>query len=114
MKVINKTNNLVLADKAEIAKAFLKRLIGLLNHDSLNEGEALILLPSNSIHSFFMRFTIDALFLDKNKKIVGILPSFKPFRISPVYFNSILVIELPDGIIEKTQTKLGDVLEIAE
>ncbi|MFH1678861.1 MAG: DUF192 domain-containing protein [Candidatus Omnitrophota bacterium] len=114
MKIINLRNNAILADKAKIADSFMTRLVGLLNRMSLDKGEALILMPSNSIHSIFMRFTIDAIFLDKNGKIIGLLPSFKPFRLSPIYFNAVLTIELPESTIKLTNTKLGDPIKLEE
>jgi len=113
MVITNVSKNTVLADNAKPADTFLKRLIGLLNRKALNKGEALILSPSNCIHSFFMRFTIDAIFVDKSGKIVGALPSFKPFRISPAYFKSRLVIELTEGALSLTNTHPGDIISIA-
>lgn len=112
MKIINISKNITLADNAQAANTFLKRLIGLLNRKSLRQGEALILAPSNCIHSLFMRFTIDALFLDKNGRVVGLLPSFKPFRLSPIYFNANTTIELPEGALQLTQTQPGDTIQI--
>jgi uncharacterized membrane protein (UPF0127 family) len=114
MKVINLKNEAVLADKAIIANTFFKRLVGLLNRKSLAKGEALILRPSNSIHSLFMRFTFDALFLDKTGKVIAIKPSFKPFCVSPVYFASRSTIELPEGTIQATQTQSGDIIKISQ
>jgi len=112
MKVTNLSKNTLLADKAGLANTFFKRLIGLLNRRHLEKGEGLILSPSNCIHSFFMRFTIDVLFLDKKGKIVGILSSFKPFRFSPIYFRASLVIELPEFTISSTHTQPGDKIQI--
>lgn len=113
VKVINASKDVLLADKAKIADTFLERLTGLLNRKSLDKGEALILFPSNCIHSFFMRFNIDVLFLDKNNKIVAALSSFKPFRLSPVYFSASLVIELPEFTIQYTASRVGDIIKIA-
>jgi len=112
MKIINQRNNAVLADKVVVADTFFRRLVGLLNRSSLQKGEALILKPSNAIHTLFMRFAIDVLFLDKNHKIVGILPVFLPFRLSKVYFNAQITVELPKNCLEITQTKLGDTVKI--
>jgi len=112
MKITNLTNNAVLADRALVADTFWKRLVGLLNRDSLEKGEALILKPSSSIHTLFMRFSIDVLFLDKNNKIIGLLSVFKPFRFSPVYFGVSSAIEFPAGTFQLTQTKLGDSIKI--
>lgn len=112
MQVINIGKNTILADNAKLADTFLKRLIGLLNRKSLNKGEALILSPSNCIHSFFMRFAIDVIFLDKTGKVVEILPSFKPFRLSPIYFGASLTIELPEHTLQLTRTQPGDIIKI--
>jgi hypothetical protein len=112
MRIINLRNNAVLADKARMADTFWGRLLGLLNRRSLEKGEALILRPSNSVHSLFMRFTIDILFLDKKDKVIAILSSFRPFRFSPIYFNAHLTIELPENTLRLTQTQLGDIIKI--
>lgn len=112
MKVVNLTQGTLLADKAEVADTFIDRLIGLLNRKALNKGEALILRPSYCIHSFFMCFTIDVLFLDKSGTVIACLPSFKPYRFSPPYFQSILVIELPEATLRLTKTQPGDTIQI--
>jgi uncharacterized membrane protein (UPF0127 family) len=114
MKIINQTRNTVLADKARIADSFLSRLVGLLNCSGLRQGEALVLAPSNSIHSFFMRFTFDAIFLNRDQKVVALIPGFKPFRISRVYFNAITTIELPSGTIHASKTQFKDEIKIQE
>jgi len=112
MKIINLSNNLVLADNAKLADTFWARLVGLLNRNSLEKGEALILKPGNSIHTCFMRFPIDVLFLDKNNKVIGLLPMLRPFRFSPVYFGAYLTIELPSATFQLAQVKLGDSIKI--
>jgi hypothetical protein len=112
MKIVNISKDTILADKAELADTFFKRLIGLLNRKSLDKGEALILSPSNCIHSFFMRFSIDVLFLDQSGKVTATLSSFRSFRVSPIYFNSSLTIELPETTLKLTNTQPGDTIQI--
>jgi uncharacterized membrane protein (UPF0127 family) len=112
MKIINVSKGTILADKAELANTFFKRLLGLLNRKSLNKGEALILSPSNCIHSFFMRFSIDALFLDQSGKVTATLSSFRSFRVSPIYFNSSLTIEFPESTLQSSNTQPGDIIKI--
>jgi len=112
MKVINLKNNALLADNALLANTFFGRLIGLLSRRSLGTSEALILKPACSIHTLFMRFSIDVLFLDKANKVIAALPSLKPFRFSPLYFQSISVIELPENTIRLTNTQPGDTIQI--
>lgn len=114
MKIINLTRNTVLAEEAEMADTFFARLIGLLNRSYMKKGEALILTPSNSIHSFFMRFAIDVIFLDKSGKVIEALPSFRPFRISPVYFNCRTTIELPENTLNPSHTQPGDLIQIID
>jgi len=114
MKITNFNNGILLADRAVLATSFTKRLIGLLKHKSLAEGEALILKPSNSIHTFFMRFSIGVLFLDRDNKVIAAYDCIKPFRLSPVYFNALSVVEFPAGIINKTGIKKGDLVSFSE
>jgi len=112
MKIVNLSNNAVLADRVRVADTFWTRLVGLLNRNSLEKGETLVLKPANSIHTFFMRFSIDVLFLDKNSKVIGLLSVFRPFRFSPIYFGAHLAIELPAGTLQITNTQLGNSINI--
>ncbi|VAW19923.1 hypothetical protein MNBD_BACTEROID05-1229, partial [hydrothermal vent metagenome] len=86
------------------------RMVGLLNRQSLGEGEALIITQCNSIHMFFMRFAIDCIFVDVNDCVVGLVKNIKPWRLSAIYFKAKFVIETPVGVIEKTKSALGDTL----
>jgi uncharacterized protein len=112
VKIINLTKGTVLADEAVVASAFFKRLKGLLGKKNLSPGEALVIKPCNSIHTFFMRFPIDALFVDKNNKIVAAALCLPPFRISKIYFTAAYVIELPAGSLKTNQISVGDLIEM--
>jgi hypothetical protein len=108
MKIINQTNNAILADKAVLANTPFARVRGLLGKKQLNPGEGIILRPCTSIHTFLMRFPIDILFVDKNNKIIKPISNLKPFRLTPIYFNAAFAIELPTGTIASTSTAPGD------
>jgi len=110
MKIVNLTKNTVLADNIVIANTPIKRLIGLLDRSDLKPSEALIIIPCNSIHTFFMRFTIDVLFIDKDNKIIKAISPLKPFRITNIYFGASSAIELPCQTIQSTSTQEGDCL----
>jgi hypothetical protein len=86
----------------------LSRLVGLLGRSSLKPGEALVIEPCNSVHTAFMRFTIDVIYVDKVRRVVKTSPSMRPFRAGGVFRPPCSVIELPKGVIEATQTKPGD------
>ena len=112
MQIINKTRNTLIADNAVMAASLFSRMKGLLGKHSLNKGEALILNPCNSIHTFFMRFTIDALFVDKEGRIIQACENIKPYRITPIYLRSSFVIELPVGTIGSSSTSKSDKLAL--
>lgn len=87
-------------------------MIGLLNKKSLLADEALVITKCQSIHMFFMRFSIDVIFVDKNDHVVGLVQRIKPFRLSPIFFQSRYAIEVPEGVIEKVRMSIGDKVEI--
>jgi len=110
MKIINKNKNTILAENACVANSSFKRIKGLLGKKELLSFSALIITPCNSIHTFFMRFPIDAVFVDSNHKVVKTISNMLPFRISGIYFNARSTIELPAGTIKQTSTQIGDYL----
>ena len=112
MKIIDVNKSCILADKIFLADKFLSRLMGLLSFKSLEKNQAMILRPANSIHTFFMRFPIDLLFVDKNNRIVKTVSCMRPFRATSICLKSQFVIELPAGTIDAKNTSIGDCLQI--
>lgn len=110
--ITNTHNGVVLADRAELARTFLARLRGLVGRPWLEEGEALILRPCNSVHMFFMRFSIDVCFLDRAGRVVALAYNLAPGSVSPIYPRATQAVELPAGTLGRTGTGVGDVLEI--
>lgn len=108
MKVINITKDTLIAENLFIAETLLKRTVGLLGRKEFKKGEALLIKPCQQIHTFFMRFSIDLLFLDKRNWIVKTIKNFPPWRISGIYPKAKSCLELPSGIIESTFTQEGD------
>ncbi|GAA4029566.1 DUF192 domain-containing protein [Actimicrobium antarcticum] len=68
----------------EIARSFWQRLIGLLGRRRLADDAGLLLVPCNNIHTAFMRFTIDAVFIDRAGVVLEIVPKLQPFRAAVV------------------------------
>lgn len=108
MRIKNETRDTLLADRAFEARGFWPRLVGLLGHSSLESGEALLLDPCTSVHTAFMRFAIDVVYLDRDGKVVKVSPNLRPFRASGVLRGGRSVVELPTGVIEATGTVPGD------
>jgi len=112
MIVKNRTRNVVLSEQAELADTFFSRMRGLLGRRTFSAGEAMVITRCNSIHMFFMKFPIDAIFLDQDSRVVGDVKNIQPFKISPVFWTSERVVELPAGTLDRTATSLGDIIEI--
>ncbi|MDD3374203.1 MAG: DUF192 domain-containing protein [Candidatus Omnitrophica bacterium] len=112
MRILNLTEKTIVAVKAKEAKSFLARLKGLLGKKFFGPEDALVIDGCQAIHMFFMKFSIDVLFIDQKNKVVGLVQNIKPFCISPFFFRARQAIELPAGSIEKSSVHIGDCLEI--
>jgi len=108
MRAYNEKNSKVICKNLGIADSFFDRLKGLMFREKLNKGEGLLIIPCNSIHTFFMKFPIDVLFVNKEDKIVASIEKMKPSRISKIYGKAKYVVELPAGTIEKCDISVGD------
>jgi uncharacterized membrane protein (UPF0127 family) len=104
----------VLAERVERASTPFARLRGLLGRRALGDGEALVIDPCASIHTFFMRFPIDAAFLSRDLAVVRTLIGLRPWRATRFHRRAAMVVELPAGTLARTQTREGDVLELRE
>ena len=112
LKIVNLTRDALLADKAELAISLGQRTKGLLGRLNLGKGEGLVIKPCSSIHTFFMRFVIDVVFVDRALRVVKTIEHMQPFRLSNPFLSAHLVIELPAGTIGQTNTKRGDRLTL--
>lgn len=113
MKVYNSSKNSIILEDAKVAKNFFTRTVGLLSKKSLNEGEGLIIKPCCSIHTFFMQFAIDVLFINKQNEVIALYENVKPWRILPIHLNSSYVIELAANSISDKNIEKGDTITLA-
>lgn len=104
----NLTRGTVLAQRAEVARGVWARGRGLLGRSSLGPGEAFVIGPCSSIHTFGMRFSIDALFLDARGRCLAVARDLRPGRVGPLIRATRTVIELASG--GAGDTAAGDVL----
>ena len=111
LRIRNLTKGTELAGRAGIADTSAKRQQGLLKHTSLAEGEGLWIVPCEGVHSFFMKFAIDVVFINKKRVVTKIRPNMVKSRIA-LSLRSHSTIELPVGMIEKSRTAVGDQLEL--
>jgi uncharacterized protein len=112
LMAVNATRGVSLAACGRVADNPVTRLVGLLRDRQLAHGDGLWIVPCNSIHSFAMRFVFDAIFLDRDHRVVHLVPEMKPWRVSKLVFSAHSVLELPAGVIAQSGTQLGDLLEM--
>jgi uncharacterized membrane protein (UPF0127 family) len=85
---------------------------GLLGKKSLGPQEALLIPRCSSVHTFFMRMTIDCVFLDRNMRIKAIYPRVKPFKIVWPVWGASSVIEFPEGRALELNLQPGEQLHV--
>ncbi len=112
MIVRNSRTGAVLAERVERASTMLARLRGLLGRRALPEGEALLIEPCASIHTFCMRFAIDAAFLSRELRVLRAIPDLGPWRATRLHRGAAMALELPRGTLARTGTREGDALEL--
>jgi hypothetical protein len=108
--VVDETTRTVVAERVQRADTFLTRLVGLLGRDGLAPDEALWISPCKGIHTIGMRFTIDAIFLDEELRVVGVRERVAPWRATRFVSRATSVLELPEGAVARTGVSVGDQL----
>lgn len=98
-----------LAAVTEVADSLFARMKGLLGRDKLPPDNCLWIRPCKGVHTFFMRFSIDVLVLDKEHRVVAVIHDMKPNRISPVYARGATVLEL--AAFAAVGVVVGDLIE---
>ena len=96
-----------------MADTSAKRNIGLLRHKKLDPGDGLWIIPCESVHTFFMKFAIDLVYLDKKKRVRKVRHAVGPWRLSAC-LTAHSILELPAGAAAASGTVKGDELEISE
>lgn len=114
MGAYNQTKGCWLAAQLELAHTFLSRMRGLLGRSGLSASQGLWIKPCNSIHMFGMRFSIDAVFLNRQGRVVKVVEHLRPGRLVLPVKMAESVIELPVGTIADTQTTVGDEICIVQ
>jgi len=110
MHIFNQTRGTSLITQGRIADTFWLRLRGLLGTTSLQPGDGLILVGEKSIHTLFMRYAIDVVYVNKNQIVLRSDSNMVPYRLGPFVTQSAYILEMPVGTIVNTKTQVGDQL----
>ncbi|MNJ92789.1 hypothetical protein D3C87_104630 [compost metagenome] len=108
----NKITQQKLIENLEVARTFWTRGKGLLGRQSLPENQALWIHRCNSIHTYFMKFAIDCVFVDRNLKVKAIYRDVRPGRLILPVWGASSVIEMASGTTSKLQISVGDQLNV--
>ena len=110
--VRNTTRGTLVGDRVRIATSTRDRTVGLLRTPSLKAGEGLWIERSPSIHMFFMRYPIDAVFAAEDGRVTKIVRNLKPWRVVWWARGARDCLELPVGAVAASRTDVGDRLEL--
>ncbi|HET7626845.1 MAG TPA: DUF192 domain-containing protein [Bacillales bacterium] len=111
MKLLNVDNGETIAENVNQARKFVERLKGLMFTKQFPPGEALLIKPCRSIHTFFMNYSIDVLYLDSNNRVGAVAEHLRPGKLAKGSKETLAVVELPPGTISATETKVGQTVQ---
>ncbi|MBL7663711.1 MAG: DUF192 domain-containing protein [Bacteriovoracaceae bacterium] len=111
MKLINKTKNKTVLEKMKVADTFYTRLMGLMFVKHMDNYDGVLFKRSNAIHTFFMKFSLDVIFLNHKYQVVKVIKDMKPNRMTRMYFTAAHVIEVEAGKYVDAFSE-GDALEV--
>lgn len=112
VSVTNTTTGAQLASHAAVADSFFARFLGLQFRRTLPRGAGLVLLPTSSIHMFFMFMSIDAIFVNAENGVVRVARRLRPWSVGPIVPSALYCIELPAGVAQGTEP--GHTIQLAQ
>ena len=111
---VNQRNGTELAAEVRLARSLWARFWGLMGRRSLPDGHGLLIRPCSSVHMFFMRFPIDVIFLDRDNRVVKIIPAMKPWRAALGGRGAHSALELNAGAAGAAGLAEGDMVALSE
>lgn len=111
MKLVNRSKNNQEIASVIPAFSFVDRLVGLLKYSAMPEQQALWIRPCNNIHTWFMRFEIDVVFVDRDLKVKAIAEKVTPFKIK-WQLGAHSVFEMKAGSARMAGIETGDQLHV--
>lgn len=110
MEIMTK-DKILIANEAIEAKSTVQKMKGLMFSSSMQGFDGMLFKRCNSIHTFFMKYPIDILFMNKEMKIVKIIRNLQPWRITRMYFSAYQALEVMGGTLDE-RVREGDELEV--
>ncbi len=112
MKVKISYKGKLLTNNVLVANTISSRMLGLMFKTKVQNGaDGLLIDPCNSIHTFFMKFPLDIVFMGRNGEVIKIIRNIVPWRMTCIYFKAVKTLELPAGKLPLDLLE-GDCLEV--
>lgn len=108
---VRTAEGVVVCERCEIPESSFGRARGLVGRDGLAPGEGMLIDRAGSIHMFFMRFPIDVVFLDRDRRVVGVRHRLQPWRVAGAR-RAVAALELPAGALAALGIEEGEVLAL--
>lgn len=108
MRITNRTRGTLLGTRVVRASTFWRRLRGFIGRPEPKQGDGILLTPCNAIHTCWMTFSLDVLFLDERGKVLEVVRSIPPWRFSRRVSDARYALEVPVGTIDTSNTHVGD------
>jgi uncharacterized membrane protein (UPF0127 family) len=112
LRLLHPASGRVLAARLERPRTFVGRGLGLMFRRTLPAGTGMWIAPCNGIHTFFMRFPIDVVFMDRRQRVVRVRPALRSWRMVPLVLRAHSVVELPAGTLEGVPLPPGEQLAV--
>jgi uncharacterized membrane protein (UPF0127 family) len=112
-RVRRTTDGAVVCERCEIPESSFGRMRGLLGRTGLEPGTGMLIDAAPSVMTFFMRFPIDVVFLDRDRSVVRIVHALRPWRVAGAR-RAVAALELPAGRAVEAGLKEGDILALEE
>jgi hypothetical protein len=114
VRILNETRGSVVAERCRIAQGPFQTVFGLHILPQLKDGEGLLLPGSTTIDTTFMRYPIDLIFLDRNRRVTSVVHDLKPWRFALWNPGARDCLELPAGAAIRSATQKDDQLSITD
>lgn len=114
MEVFDQTTECVITRNLKTATNLYSQFVGLMGKVKFEEGEGLWLPYCTGVHTCFLKFPIDVVFVDRDFFVVGIVQNLPPWRATNFFLKAHFALELPAGTVEKLKIKKGDRLVLKE
>jgi uncharacterized protein len=112
IRVVNLTRGVALAERADVADTFLRRLRGLLGRKGWGPFDGLWIEPCAGVHALGMAFPVDVILVDESRRALWVR-TLRPWRIGGYHLDARAALELPAGTLERTGTQPGDRLDLS-